>query len=108
MLRKGGISVAKNLEGQFLSWLLSVGKKDEENHSLSVISLKELNKVVPYAYFKMESLFLLKEMLLLGDFMCKIDLKDAYFVVPLSKNSQKYVRFQWKGLLYECLCLCFR
>ena len=40
-----------------------------------------------------------------GDFMCKINLKDAYFLVPLSQNSQKYDRFQWKGLLYKFLCI---
>ena len=55
----------------------------------------------------MEGLFLLKEMLLPGDKMCKIDLKDAYFAIPLSVKSRKYVRFQWKGLLYEFCCLCF-
>ena len=39
--------------------------------------------------------------------MFKIDLKDRFFAVPLAKNSQKYVRFQWKGKLYEFSCLCF-
>ena len=33
--------------------------------------------------------------------------KDAYFCVPLKKESRKYVRFQWEGTLYEFLCLCF-
>ena len=28
-----------------------------------------------------------EEILLTGDFMCKIDLKDGYFAVPLSENS---------------------
>ena len=48
--------------------------------------MKELNKMVPYARFKVEGLFLLKEMLLPVDFMCKIDLKYEYFAVPLSKK----------------------
>ena len=39
--------------------------------------------------------------------MCKIDLKDAYFAIPLSVKSRKYVRFQWKGLLYEFCSFCF-
>ena len=54
----------------------------------------------------MEGWFLLKEMLP-GDKMSKIDLKDAYFAILLSVKSRKYVRFQWKGLLYEFCCLCF-
>lgn len=37
--------------------------------------------VRPYEHFKMESLSLLKDILQPGDFMCKIDLKDAYVAV---------------------------
>ena len=55
----------------------------------------------------MEGLFLLKGMSLPGDKMCKIDLKDAYFAMSLSVKSRKYVRFQWKGLLYKFCCLFF-
>ena len=39
--------------------------------------------------------------------MCKLDLKDVYFSVPLRKNSRQFVRFRWSGDLYEFLCLCF-
>ena len=39
--------------------------------------------------------------------MCKLNLKDAYFSVPLDRNSRKFARFQWKGTLYEFMCLCF-
>ena len=39
--------------------------------------------------------------------MCKIDLKDEYFSVPIDKDSRKLVRFLWAGDLYEILCLCF-
>ena len=50
-----------------------------------VINLKELGKSIPYDHFKMERLFLLKEMRLPGDLMYKIDLTDSYFAVPLAK-----------------------
>ena len=46
-------------------------------------------------------------MLQKGDYMCTLDLKDAYFCVPLKKESRKYVRFLWEGTLYDFLCLCF-
>ena len=39
--------------------------------------------------------------------MCKIDLKDAYFSVPINPKSQKCVGFKWKDLIYQFLCLCF-
>ena len=71
-----------------------------------VINLKHLNNFIPYQLFKMKGLNLLQNMLQKGD-MCKLDLKDAYFCVPLKKESRKYVRFQWEGTLYEFFCLCF-
>ena len=39
--------------------------------------------------------------------MCKVDPKDAYYCVPLHRNHQKVLRFQWKENIYEFLCLCF-
>ena len=68
-----------------------------------MINLKDLNKNIPYLNFRMEGLFPLKEMLLLGDLIGKIDLKDSYFSIHLAKKSRKHVRFQWMGLLYEFL-----
>ena len=47
--------------------------------------------------------FLLIKMLLPGDIMWKIDLKDASFTVPLINNSQKYVRFQ-RNEIYTNFC----
>ena len=49
----------------------------------------------------MEGLFLLKEILLKGDYMCKIDSKDAYFLVPLNPKFQTFVSFKWKDLIYQ-------
>jgi len=107
MIQKGAVEkVIKIDKDQFLSSIFLVPKK-EEGLFRPVINLKRLNGYIPYSHFKMESLSLLKEFLKKGDFLCKIDLKDAYFSVPLSQESQKYVRFQWKGDIYQFLCLCF-
>ena len=29
------------------------------------------------------------------DLICKIDSKDAYFVIPRGEGSSKFVRFEW-------------
>jgi len=68
-----------------------------------VINLKKLNSFVPYEHFKMEGLFLIKEIMQKGDFLCKLDLKDAYFSVPLHQESRKFVRFEWKRIMYPFL-----
>ena len=42
-----------------------------------------------------------------GDWMCTIDLKDAYFSMPISLGDQKYLRFLWQGQLYQFQALPF-
>ena len=73
----------------------------------SVINLKKLNQNILHIHFKKEGLSLLKELLQKGDFLCKLDLKDAYFSVALHKISWKYLRFPWQENFYKFLCLCF-
>ena len=40
-----------------------------------------------------------------GDFMASIDLKDAYFSVPIFQPHRKYLRFLWNFKRYEFTCL---
>ena len=95
MLRKGSFLQRKS-EDQFLRILFLVGKKDRGNRP--VINLKDLNKLIPYAHFKTAGLFLLNEILLPGDLMCKIGSKDAYFSVPLAKNFQCEIAVERKSM----------
>ena len=85
--------------------LIPCGKKDGVYHP--VINLKMLNQFITFLHFKMESLFQLNHIIQGEDWMCKLNLKDEYFRVPLDQNSRKFVRFQWKETLYEFMCLCF-
>ena len=39
--------------------------------------------------------------------MAKIDLKEAYFAVPISEPDKKYLRFRWEGQTYQFNCLPF-
>ena len=105
MLRKGAIQKVRSQRDQFLSNLFLVEKKEGGNRP--VINLKNLNAYLPYLHFKMEGPHLLKVMLQEKDYLCKVDLKDAYFCIPLHQTARKYVRFQWKGNIYQFLCLCF-
>ena len=100
---QGAIQKVTQCKNHYISNLFLTSKKDVGNRP--VINLKHLNNFIPYQHFKMEGLNLLQSMLQEKDFMCKLDLKDAYFCVPLKKESRKYVRFQWEVTLYEFLSL---
>jgi len=72
MLEKGAIQKTEFREGQFLSNIFLVTKK--QGGYRPVINLKNLNAYIPYLHFKMEGLHLLKDLLKENDWLCKIDL----------------------------------
>ena len=92
-------------EPGFISSLFVIPKKGGGHRP--VINLKPLNCFIPYEHFKMESIHMLKDLLKKGDYMVKIDLKDAYLTVPIWQNHQKYLRFLWRDSLLEFACLPF-
>ena len=42
-----------------------------------------------------------------GDFLSSIDLKDAYFQIPVHQSSRKLLRFLSEGTVYQFKALCF-
>ena len=50
---------------------------------------------------------MLKDLLRQGDFMAKIDLKDAYFTMPICKSDKRYLKFRWRDEIYQFNCLPF-
>ena len=107
MLDKKAIHVVPpgQLHQGFVSSIFLVPKKGGGQRP--VVNLRPLNQFIPYEHFKMEGIHMLRDLLRKGDFMVKIDLKDAYFTVPVWKNHQKFLRFVWKETMYEFACLPF-
>jgi hypothetical protein len=89
----------------FLSTLFLVPKKDGGQRP--VINLKQLNGFVQAPHFKMEGIHTLKALLLPGDWMVKIDLKDAYFSVPIHPDHRKFLCFSLENKVYHFTCLPF-
>ena len=67
-------SIYHPLEGEFITNLFLVEKKDEGNQPL--INLKHLNQFIPYQHFKMDGLHSPLNILRKVDYMSKLDLKD--------------------------------
>ena len=107
MLHKHAIRIVPNAnqtEG-FYSQLFLRAKKDGGNRP--ILNVHPLNQFIPYEHFKMEGLHLLSGVICSSDYLAKLDLKDAYFTVPLAETSKKYLRFIWNEVVYEFQCLCF-
>ena len=58
-----------------------VPKKDGGHRPIT--NLKKLNEFIPHHHFKMEGIHMLKDLLRQGDYMAKIELKDAYLSVTI-------------------------
>lgn len=72
-----------------------------------VINLKPLNEFVGKIHFKMEGVHLVQDLVKPGDYLATIDLKDAYFSIPIFPGDRKYFRFLWNKTLYRFTCLRF-
>jgi len=72
-----------------------------------VLDLKRLNQFMKKVPFKMEAFSSLRPLLKKGDWLVKIDLKDAYLHVPLAESAQRFVQFQWGGKSYRCRAMIF-
>ena len=71
-----------------------------------ILTLKNLNEKVKKHYFKMQTYTsALTLVTTKGCYMASIDWKDAYYSVPKLEEYQQYLKFQWKGNLFQCTCL---
>jgi hypothetical protein len=55
----------------------------------------------------MENLETVRYLVREGDWFIKLDVKDAYLTVPVNSSQQKYLRFAWKGRVYQFRCMAF-
>ena len=56
----------------------------------------------------MEILQHVTELLKRDAYFTSIDLENAYFSIPISKNLRKYLKFIWNDVLYDFVFLPFR
>lgn len=106
LLQKNAIEeVTLLLQLGFYLNLFLVPKKDGGQHP--VINLKALNRFVQKEHFKMEGIHTVKDLLRQGDWLAKVDLKDAFFSIPIDHQHKTFLRFTFKGNSYQFNCLPF-
>ena len=105
LLAKVSVWEVKPQDDQFTSTLFLVQKENGDYRP--IINLRALNRFLEKDSFKMEGLQVVKSLIQQGDFMMKLDLKDAYYALPIHHSHRKYLRFVYQDRTYEFQSLPF-
>lgn len=99
LIKSGAISLCEPSEGQFLSSYFVIKKPNGK--SRFILNLKLLNKCIATEHFKIEDLRTTLKLISRNCFMATLDLKDAYFLIPIHASHKKFLRFRFEDKLYE-------
>ena len=100
---KGVVEPASHENDEIISNVF-LRKKPDGSHRL-ILNLKDFNSFVKYQKFKMDTLNTILNLMSDNCFMASVDLKDAYYSIPVAKEHRKYLRFIFEGQLYQFTCL---
>ena len=103
LLSKEVLRESHSETGEFVSTIFLRPKNDGSFRM--ILNLKQFNESVEYHHFKMDTLETVTRMMKPGCFMASVDLKDAYYTVPIHSDHQKYLKFMFNGTLYQYTCL---
>lgn len=91
LLQIHAIRKCKPVHGQFISDIFLIPKSDGSMRF--ILNLKKLNKFIFTEHFKMEDIRTATKLLSKNNFMINIDLKEAYFLIPIHNTHTQYLRF---------------
>lgn len=73
------------------SYLFLVHKPKGTNRM--ILNLKSLNEFIHCEHFKLEDCKVVMRLISKNCFLATLDIKDAYFFMPIDKNDKRYLRF---------------
>ena len=99
LLKKGAIARCIPEKGQFLSSYFLRQKPNGKKRF--ILNLKSLNKFIDAPHIKIEDVKTALKLMAKDCFMASMDLKDAYFLIPIHQKYKKFLKFVFNGKLYE-------
>ena len=105
MIEKGAVEQAQDSSPGFYSRVFVVPKTS--GGWRPVIDLSALNKFLVVPKFSMETAESIRLAMPLEAWVVSLDLKDAYFHIPIHKMYRKYLRFSYLGQVWQFRALPF-
>ena len=99
LLLKGVIVFSHHEVGELVSPIF-VRSKGDGQYRL-ILNLRQLNEGTQYKHFKMDTLASILRLVTPGAYMAKIDIKDAYYSVPIKLKDQKCLKFTFDQVLFQ-------
>ncbi|KAL1920713.1 uncharacterized protein VTP21DRAFT_1090 [Calcarisporiella thermophila] len=82
-------------------YLSNLFPKREKTKIRPLLDLRRINQYIQYQHFKMEGLPTIRDLVLPGDYLIKVDLSDAYLTIPIHQKSPKFLSFRHRGETYS-------
>lgn len=101
----GAISKSKYRNCGFYSTYFLTPKKDGSLRF--ILNLQKLNEFIKVYHFKMDSYKTVLNLMYRNCYFVTIDLKDAYYLLPIHPNDRKYLMFEFEKQSYTFNCLPF-
>ena len=94
-----GVANCEHETGEYISPILI--RQKHEGLCRLILNLKNRNEDNPYTNFKMETPHsVLLQPIIQGKYLASLNLKDAYYSVPIHPDKTKLLKSIWKNQLY--------
>ena len=70
-----------------------------------IVNLNPFNEFLKFKHCKLESIEDALDLITEGCYFGSVDLKDAYYSIPIHENYQKYLKLFWKEEYYQYIVL---
>lgn len=98
-LEKQAIREIPDSEARCINPVFTVAKRGSEERRM-IVDLREVNKLLRVPRFKTTTFREAKLLITPNCWMTKIDIKDAFWHLPVHPSDQPYLAFQWRGKTY--------